>query len=132
MQLFALRLKPNQDLRQSLKDFVHAHQLEAAFVVTAIGSLQQAALRFANQSDSTVLRGKFEIVSLAGTLSVNGIHLHGSIANGQGQTIGGHIAQGCLIYTTAEIVIGASTAFRFLREVDEQTGFKELVVLPLP
>jgi hypothetical protein len=39
-----------------------------------------------------------------------------------------HIPAFPLIYTTAEIVIGATEEFRFLRTFDEQTGYQELEI----
>jgi predicted DNA-binding protein with PD1-like motif len=130
MKIFALRLKPNQDLKESLKNFVTSNNIEAGFILTTVGSLKQATLRFANQNDSKVLQDKFEIVSLVGTLSTHGIHLHISISDKDGKTIGGHLEKGCLIYTTAEIVIGVSDDFIFVRTVDENTGYKELEIQP--
>ena len=130
MKIFALRLKPNQDLKESLKNFVTSNNIDAGFILTTVGSLKQATLRFANQNDSKVLQDKFEIVSLVGTLSTHGIHLHISISDKDGKTIGGHLEKGCLIYTTAEIVIGVSEDFIFVRTVDENTGYKELEIQP--
>jgi uncharacterized protein len=130
MKIFVLRLTPGQDLKPALKDFAAYHQIQAGFIVTAVGSFQQAALRFAGQKTSEILVGKFEIVSLVGTVSINGMHLHGTIADSQGQTIGGHLGNGCLIYTTAEIVIGEAEHLIFSREIDQQTGFQELVISP--
>lgn len=130
MKIYALRLEPDQDLRSSLKDFVQTHHVQAGFIVTAIGSLKQATLRFANQTSSTVLHDKFEIVSLAGTVSIHGMHLHGAISDGQGQIIGGHLDHGCVVYTTAEIIIGESEELTFSRAIDPKTGFKELVISP--
>jgi predicted DNA-binding protein with PD1-like motif len=130
MKIFALRLKPNQDLKDTLKNFVTSNNIEAGFILTTVGSLKQATLRFANQNESKVLHDKFEIVSLVGTLSTHGIHLHISISDKDGKTIGGHLEKGCLIYTTAEIVIGVSEDFIFVRTVDENTGYKELEIQP--
>ncbi|MBV9387262.1 MAG: DNA-binding protein [Chroococcidiopsidaceae cyanobacterium CP_BM_ER_R8_30] len=130
MKVFALRLKPNQDLRQSLKTFAIEQDIKAGFVLTAVGSLQQAKIRFANQDVSTVLQDTFEILSLNGTIATTGIHLHICIADRAGQTLGGHLSDGCIIYTTAEIVIGTSEEFTFVRTIDEQTGYKELEILP--
>jgi uncharacterized protein len=48
MKILPLRLKPSQDLRQSLKDFARTQNIEAGFILTAIGSLRQAAIRFAD------------------------------------------------------------------------------------
>ena len=130
MKVFAFRLKPNQDLKESLKNFVVEQDIKAGFVLTAIGSLKQATLRFANQNISTELTDKFEIISLNGTLATEGIHLHIAIADQLGKTLGGHLDNGCIIYTTAEIVIGTSNEFNFIRTIDQQTGYKELEIVP--
>jgi predicted DNA-binding protein with PD1-like motif len=128
MRVFSLRLKPEEDLRQSLKAFAIAHNLQAGFILSGIGSLTQAKLRFANQPESTLLTGKFEILSLNGTVSIHGIHLHAAIADANGTVIGGHIDQGCIIYTTAEIIIGEIETITFLRTLDPKTGFLELEI----
>ena len=72
--------------------------------------------------------GYFEIVSLTGTVSVNGLHLHISISDNTGKTIGGHLMEGCKIYTTAEIVLVASGKYIFTREKDGSTPWKELQI----
>lgn len=128
MTIFALRLTPDQDLKQELKNFAIAQRIQAGFILSAIGSLKQAAIRFANQPASQTITEKFEILSLNGTLSDEGIHLHIAIADGQGKTIGGHLDRGCLVYTTAEIVIGDISHLRFLRKPDAMTGFLELEI----
>jgi predicted DNA-binding protein with PD1-like motif len=130
MNVFALRLTPNQDLKQSLKEFATVHDLQAGFILTAIGSLTQATIRFADQKTSEILPVKFEILSLNGTLSIHGIHLHITIADSTGRTIGGHLDNGCIIYTTAEIVIGESKDVVFTRTADSLTGFLELEIKP--
>lgn len=128
MKILPLRLKPSQDLRQSLKDFVQTQNIEAGFILTAIGSLKQAAIRFADCQEITILHDKFEILSLNGTLANTGVHLHIAISDRNGKTIGGHLVDGCIIYTTAEIVIGVSEEFRFLRTTDLETGYLELEI----
>ncbi|MGF1460657.1 MAG: hypothetical protein ACFBSG_16730 [Leptolyngbyaceae cyanobacterium] len=35
---------------------------------------------------------------------------------------------GCLIYTTAEIVVGVLSGVQFHRQIDEQTGYRELTI----
>jgi predicted DNA-binding protein with PD1-like motif len=63
---------------------------------------------------------------LSGTLSVHGSHLHICIADGDGKTTGGHLTEGCTIFTTAEIIIGSFEDLRFSRTMDRETGYKEL------
>ena len=124
----AVRLHPGDDLRESLERFVKQDGAGAAFVASCAGSLEVAAIRFADQQDATTLEGPFEIVSLSGTLSVDGTHLHIAVADRSGRTIGGHLAPGAKVYTTAEIVVGELQGARFRREVDPATTYKELVI----
>lgn len=128
---YAFRLKPGQDLKLSIDSFVQAHHLEAAWIQTTVGSLTDYHIRFANQPNGSKETGHFEIVSLVGTLSINGSHIHISVSDSTGKTIGGHLLEGNKIYTTAEIVIGSSNQFQFKREEDGTTPWKELQVKEL-
>jgi predicted DNA-binding protein with PD1-like motif len=132
LKAYALRLKPGDDLRQQLTAFLAAHGIKAGAVLTCVGSLTTVTLRLANQDGPTVYQGHFEIVSLVGTLSTNGSHLHLSVADSTGRTLGGHLLDGCRVYTTAEIVLGELPALEFGREADPAFGYKELVVRPAP
>lgn len=128
MRVYALRLRPGQDLRQELWKFTAEKQLKAGFIMTCVGSLQQTELRLANQPGYSKFSGHQEIVSLVGTLSTHGSHVHLSVSDSTGKTIGGHLVEGCKIYTTAEIVIGEATDLTFKREIDPQTTYDELCV----
>lgn len=128
VKIHALRLKPGEDLKIALSNFVKEKHIEAGWVVSCAGSLTEYQIRFANQPGNGSGSGHFEIVSLGGTLSVNGSHLHISIADSTGRTIGGHLSEGCRIYTTAEIIIGESTALVFKREKDGTTPWEELQI----
>jgi uncharacterized protein len=128
MKTHALRLKPGEDLRLELEAFAAAQQIQAGLVLTCVGSLTQAALRLADASSSTKFRGPFEIVSLVGTFSLDGAHLHLSISDSQGALYGGHLEEGSLIYTTAEIVLGELENKVFRRVLDPETGYDELVI----
>ncbi len=130
MQTYALRLRPSQDLRTELETFASANRLRAAFVLTCVGSLRHAALRLADRNETTEYTAKFEILSLVGTLSPDGAHLHIALADGTGETIGGHLQHGSLIYTTAEIVIGELTDLVFSRPIDAETTYDELMIDP--
>ena len=126
LRILTLRLKPGQDLREQLESFVKEQRIKAGFLITTVGSLRQASIRLADQPAATDFAGKFEIVSLVGTLGQDGVHLHISISDSTGKTIGGHLVAGCLIYTTAEIVIGDAQGLSFSRELDAETGYQEL------
>ncbi|MGF1460656.1 MAG: PPC domain-containing DNA-binding protein [Leptolyngbyaceae cyanobacterium] len=76
-----LRLNPGSDLKESLRTDVVAHEVGAGCILTTVGSLQQTCLRLAGQSETTTVTGRFEIMSLVGTLSPEGLHLHMAIAD---------------------------------------------------
>lgn len=122
------RLKPGQELKKELLYYCQLHHLHAACVVSCVGSISRAHIRLSGGKDVVEFQGPFEIVSLTGTLSAEGIHLHISLSNFEGRVIGGHLMDGCEIHTTAEIMLLENTALHFTREMDAQTGYKELII----
>ncbi|NML34197.1 PPC domain-containing DNA-binding protein [Paraburkholderia antibiotica] len=128
MQAHPLRLSPGDDLRVAIEDALRQRNLQAAFVVQGIGSLSVAALRFAGADAATEIRGDLEILTLAGSVSPDGAHLHMSIADARGQVFGGHVAHGCTVRTTVELLLASLPGYVFAREPDSTTGFMELVI----
>lgn len=130
VNIHAFRLKPGEDLKLSLETFVSSSKIEAGWILSCVGSLTKYHLRFANQPQGKSSEGYFEIISLSGSLSMHGSHLHMAIADMQGNLIGGHLLGGCIIYTTAEIIIGESDSLIFTREKDIMTTWNELRIHP--
>jgi uncharacterized protein len=130
MPFLPLRLKPNCDLRRSLEDAARQDGHASAFVVSGIGSLSGATLRFAGADEESRLAGMFEIVSLSGTISADGAHLHMTIADADGRVVGGHVCYGNEIRTTAEVLLARLEDWRLSRAFDVETGYQELVVDP--
>ena len=129
-----LRLNPGDDLRAELElafRELHAWGCQAACVISAVGSLSRAVLRYAAQAQGTVLEEALELVSLSGTLSADGPHLHASVADARGEMRGGHVMPGCTVRTTAEIVLAPLPDWAFSRAHDPRTGFMELVAQQL-
>ena len=124
----AFRLKPGQDLKKQIQKLVTDQQIKAGWISTCVGSLTNYNIRFANQPEGNSGSGHFEIVSLTGTVSVNGSHLHISISDSTGKTNGGHLLDSNIVYTTSEIVILSSDDFIFKREKDGSTPWEELQV----
>lgn len=132
VNFLSLRLLPGQDLKKELDSLVEQHQIEAACVLTCVGSLTTATLRYANQETAATLTGHFEIVSLTGVMSKEGSHYHICISDKEGRCYGAHLLDGCLVYTTAEIVIGCIEGVSFLRTFDPRTGYPELEIVTSP
>jgi len=106
MKVVPLRLQPGADLRQEVEAWISEQQEQAGCVISAVGSLSVAQLRLAGATETTAIRGELEILSLSGTLSPDGAHLHIAVADSSGTVIGGHLCAGSLVRTTAELVLG--------------------------
>jgi predicted DNA-binding protein with PD1-like motif len=126
LNLDVIRLVPGEDLRQALESRGH----HAAFVLSAAGSFSRAVLRYADQPQGTELAGPLELLTLSGTIAVEGAHLHATVGDAQGAVRGGHVMRGCIVRTTAEIVLGVLPDAQFRRMPDARTGSLELVVTP--
>ena len=72
------------------------------------------------------LEGDHEIVSVTGTVSHERLHMHVSLSREDLSVIGGHLAEGCIIKTTAEIVLLEMEDVAFGKVFDPATGYHEL------
>jgi predicted DNA-binding protein with PD1-like motif len=129
MKIYTFRLKPGQDLFDSIEVFVADNKIEAGCVLSSVGSLTRATLRLANCSNYNEYEGYFEIVSMTGTVSINGSHIHVAISDSDGMTIGGHLVLGSKVYTTVEIVLAVFEDVVYRRELlENDSGYEELTV----
>ncbi|HII71901.1 TPA: DNA-binding protein [Candidatus Woesearchaeota archaeon] len=128
MKIHATRLRPGQELEESIKRLADEKDINAGFIISCVGSLKTAMIRFAERPEATRIDGPLEIIQLSGTFSKEGIHLHMSVSDQEGRVIGGHVKKGCVVHTTAEIIIGEDEDKIFMRIPDEETGYKELQV----
>lgn len=122
------RLHPGQDLKQSILEQCISHNIKAGYVATTVGSLSRVHIRLADGQSVLTMDEHVEIVSLVGTVSQNGVHLHISISDRLGVVRGGHLKEGCIIHTTAEVVLGIIPNATFTRQMDDATGWRELQI----
>jgi len=134
MRVHAFRLTPGTDLREALERISEQHALRAGFMLSCVGSLSSARLRMPGAVGEAEVFSTFaeptEIVSLAGTLCSDGLHVHIGLSRRDGACIGGHLVRGCIVNTTAELVIGEAPLVEFRRLLDPATGYAELSVQP--
>ena len=132
--MHALRLHPGDEMFGALKKYCTDNNIKAAYIATCVGSLRACKLRLANADRDrpneikTWDDQRFEIVSVVGTISTAGAHVHLGLADATGASIGGHLIS-ATVFTTAEIVLGEVPCITFDRQFDDATGFKELVVV---
>lgn len=126
MKTHAFRLTRGQDLKESIIAYAIAHHIEASVVISSVGCVFVARLRDASGVNIQDIPQHMEIVSLTGTVSIHRTHLHAAFAKEDLSTIGGHLMPGCIINTTAEIVLLELTDTVFAPMFDGETGYEEL------
>ena len=125
---YVIRLTKGQDLKKEIDNFVKENNIEAGIVKCVVGCVYEAHFRLAEGKKYFHKKEYFEIVSITGTVSKNGCHIHISLADNKGNVYGGHLKEGCLVDTTAEICIESFNNYKFDRQFDENTGYKELII----
>lgn len=129
VEAHVLRLGPDEDPKVVLMKYVVDNKISSASIASAVGSLKVTTIRYANQKESVKLHGFREVVSMSGTLgATSGSHLHLSVSDSQGLTLGGHLADGSRVYTTLEVVLLAYPDLEFGRKLDPKTTFQELSI----
>ena len=131
MEYYVFRLKRDDDLKLSISNFCNKNNIEAGCIVTAVGSVYEIRIRKADGVSEYFETRDFEIVSLNGTISKDGVHLHIALSDNQLTTIGGHLLAGTKVKTTVEVVIMKFSKYEMTRKLDQNTGYKELEVVEI-
>ena len=121
------RLTNGMDLKEEIEKYSINNNISGV-ILSSVGCLNKLVIRLADGESILKKDGNFEIVSITGTLSPNGVHIHISVSDEFGNTIGGHLKNGCIVNTTAEVCLVLFDNIKFSRTFDGSTGYDELVV----
>ncbi len=105
MQPLPLKLAPGSDLRLSLEELAQRDGI-SGFVLGVVGNLTKASFQCPGQAEPTVLEGDLEVITLNGTFSPEGVHLHLSLSDGACQVWGGHLEPGTIVQKGVDLLIG--------------------------
>lgn len=142
-EVIVARLSPKSDLKESIKKIAEDEGISSGLILGGAASLRRAVLRLPKvvvqtppiTDEHRVLVEKEEAMELASIMGniaeIDGelfIHAHLTVAVGNegGQVYGGHMEEGCLIYTTGEIAIARLKGIQLPRLYDEETKNKEM------
>ena len=130
MRSLPLKLSPGSDVRLSLEQLAVEQQL-SGFVLGVVGNLTRAAFQCPGQSQPTVLEGDLEVITLNGTFSPEGVHLHLSLSDGACQVWGGHLEPGTVVQKGVDLLLGLPDALQALPnpEADQQ---QQAIETPAP
>ncbi|MGB0874404.1 MAG: PCC domain-containing protein [Synechococcus sp.] len=131
MQPLPLKLAPGSDLRLSLEELAQRDGI-SGFVLGVVGNLTKASFQCPGQAEPTVLEGDLEVITLNGTFSPEGVHLHLSLSDGACQVWGGHLEPGTIVQKGVDLLIGVleQREGRPARQTAAATPRIEIAVLP--
>ncbi|HAB66866.1 MAG TPA: DUF296 domain-containing protein [Firmicutes bacterium] len=122
------RLVRGQDLKKEILLYCKNNKIEAGVILCAVGCIKHLHIRLAEAKEYIDREECYEIVSITGTLSKDDCHIHISVSDNKGNTIGGHLKDGTIVDTTCEVVIYELDDYIFNRELDNNTGYEEIVM----
>ena len=105
MRTTPIKLAPGDDLRRRLEQLAREEQA-SGFVLGVVGNLSRAAFQCPGPPEPTVMEGDLEIITLNGTVSPTGVHLHLSLSDGACHVWGGHLEPGTLVLKGADVLVG--------------------------
>lgn len=126
MSCICVRLQRGSDLKKSISELADKNDIRCGFILSAVGCLRRARLRCADGETIYTIDEPCEIVSLTGTVSSKRCHLHISLAKTDLSVIGGHLAEGCIVNTTCELIVGTAEGYSINKRFDQETGYNEL------
>ena len=131
MQPLPLKLAPGSDLRLRLEELAQRDGI-SGFVLGVVGNLTKASFQCPGQAEPTVLEGDLEVITLNGTFSPEGVHLHLSLSDGACQVWGGHLEPGTIVQKGVDLLIGVleQREGRPARQTAAAAPRMEIAVLP--
>lgn len=126
MKHHVFRLHRGADLLESIAGYCREKHIHAGYAACCVGCVSEAAIRSADGVTKRQYRERLEIVSLTGTVSEARCHLHISFSREDMSVLGGHLLPGCVVNTTAEVVLCELDGLTFSKAYDEDTGYNEL------
>ncbi len=124
-----LKLNAGEDLLIAIDQYCRKYNIEAGYIATGVGSLSKVSFRKGYERTTLTLEGGYEMISLSGTLSQGGMHVHMAVSDESFNVKGGHVKMGTIVRTTAEIIIIQLDNHELHRHKENLEGFKELHII---
>ena len=131
-KVHVFRVKPKQELLNSIVSYCRQHAITSGIVIGIIGAVEGAKLNYLMKLPGKYVSreypGPLEIVCAQGSVALKDgeliIHIHIQLSE-QNACHGGHLAE-ATVFSTAEVVI-AELDYQLKRQFDSYTGLNELV-----
>ncbi len=113
-EMILARFDPGERLLEGLRELIRAEGITMGVVVSGIGTLSDCRIHqsvagyppnlMTRRQEYLELKGSYEIAAIQGIIADGEPHLHVTLSEGH-ETIAGHLEDGCLVLTLAEVAI---------------------------
>ncbi len=138
-RVLAIRMAPGDDLFGTTLKICKEKDVKAGVILSVAASLQKAVLRNVWQFPDpfpindecrifTPINGPLELLQMSGNITQTEagepyLHAHVTISMGRPEAtcFGGHLVEGCTIFSTCEMVLAELSDISFMRLMDQHT-----------
>ncbi|MBD3191720.1 MAG: DUF296 domain-containing protein [Candidatus Heimdallarchaeota archaeon] len=128
-KIHLIKLEKGEDLLKSILKYVKERSIGSGFL-TGIGALATAKIGYFDIEKKRYLENithNVELIACMGNIAINKdnhepiAHVHITVADREGRTLGGHLNEGSIVSVTAEIYLVETRPFVY-RKKEEETG----------
>ena len=126
------KLSKGENLFVGLKEIIGKHDIVSGLVISGIGMLRNVELGYysGEEHESKRFERPRELIALHGSITTGRetvIHLHCALSDEKYEVVGGHLID-AEVAVVAELVIAKLSKIELGRELNPETGLKELSV----
>ena len=115
---------PGDLLLEGIRQAAKATGIHTGAVISGLGSLTRANLSLLGQK--VEMEQKLEIMQFNGVIAAGEPHIHITLADASGRFHGGHVNDGCMINTVAELTIQRLPGLRLALKLRDGSAIKLL------
>jgi predicted DNA-binding protein with PD1-like motif len=130
-EVITFRLDRGEDVLDSIQAVVKERDLHTGVVLSGIGTLDRVRMHFITHTEYppnnefVEYEGPYELLSIQGLIADYLPHLHTCVSIKE-RTYMGHLEPGCRVLYLAEIVIGRMEGVKLTRDLNPETGIRQL------
>lgn len=126
------KLSKGENVFTALREIIARHEIVSGLVISGIGMLRDVKLGYfsGEEHEPRVFKKPRELLALHGSITTEGetvIHLHCALSDETYNVVGGHLID-AEVAVVAELTIARLKKMRLGRELNPETGLKELAV----
>lgn len=138
-ELIFIRFDPGEGILENINKIIKEKNIKTGIVISGIGSLSACRIHGMNagippnllkrHKDYYEIKGTIELSSIQGVIADQKPHLHITVSKGGREVLTGHMEEGCIVFSLAEIVILKTDEINLRRKIHYPEKIEQLTKL---